>query len=138
MNLTAENVEKVFRECFSSKSEENIVKCDVVAHSFSFYKDKLQENKQNIIDMLSYLPKEFMQNTGGGYSFLMACNDKDGKQWTGLHLTMEKLFALGTGIERVKCLLPRELWQMMPGGMPYFMVLEESEEKREDEEIDKQ
>lgn len=123
MNLTAENVEKVFRECFS-ENKENIVKCDVVAHSFSFCKDKLQENKQNIVDMLSCLPKEFMQNTGGGYSFLMACNDKDGHQWTGLHLTMEKLFALGIGIEKVKCLLPRELWQMMPGGMPYFMVLE--------------
>ena len=126
MNLTAENVEKIFGECFS-ENKENVVKCDVVVHSFSFCNDKLLENKQNIIDMLSCLPKEFMQNTGGGYSFLMACNDKGGNQWTGLHLTMEKLFALGIGIEMVKCLLPRELWQMMPGGMPYFMVLEETE-----------
>ena len=58
---------------------------------------------------------------------MAACNDKDGHQWTGLHLTMEKLFALGIGIERVKCLLPRELWKIMPGGMPYFMVLVETE-----------
>lgn len=123
MDLTAENVEKVFRECFS-ESKEDVVKCDVVMHSFSFYEDKLKENKQNIVDMLSCLPKEFMQNTGGGYSFLAACNDKDGNQWTGLHLTMEKLFALGIGIEKVKCLLPREVWSALPGGMPYFMILE--------------
>lgn len=123
MKLTAENVEKVFGECLS-KSEDKAVKCEAVVHSFSFCKDKLEENKQNIVDMLSCLPKEFMQNTGGGYSFLAACNDKDGNQWTGLHLIMEKLLALGIGIEKVKCLLPRELWKMMPGGMPYFVVLE--------------
>lgn len=124
MELTAENVESVFNECFS-ENKENAVKCDAVVHSFSFAKDKLNENASKIYDMLCCLPKEFMQNTGGGYSFLMACNDKDGRQWTGMHLTMEKLFALGIGIEKVKCLLPRELWQMMPGGMPYFMVLED-------------
>ncbi len=123
MNLTAENVEKVFGECFS-ESEDKAVKCEVVVHSFSFCKEKLQENKKNIVDMLSCLPKEFMQNAGGGYSFLAACNDKDGNQWTGLHLTMEKLFALGIGIEKVKCLLPREIWSALPGGMPYFVVLE--------------
>lgn len=128
MELTAENVEIMFNECFS-EDEENAVKCDAVVHSFSFIKEKLEENESNIYSMLCNLPKEFMQNTGGGYSFLMACNDKDGRQWTGLHLTMEKLFALGIGIGKVKCLLPRELWQMMPGGMPYFMVLEETEQK---------
>ena len=68
MKLTAENVEKVFGECFS-ESEDKTVKCEAVVHSFLFCKDRLQENKQNIIDMLSCLPKEFMQNTGGGYSF---------------------------------------------------------------------
>lgn len=51
MNLTAENVEKVFGDCFSERKD-GVVKCDVVVHSFSFCKDKLQENKQNIIDML--------------------------------------------------------------------------------------
>lgn len=123
MKLSAENVEKVFEECFT-ENEDGSIKCDRVVHSFLFRKDKLLENKQNITDMLLCLPPEFMQNAGGGYSFLMACNDKDGNQWTGLHLTMEKLFALGIGIEKVKCLLPRELWKMMPGGMPYFAVLE--------------
>lgn len=123
MLLTAENVEKVFLECFSENKEDSI-KYDAVVHSFTFSKEKLQDNNQNIIDMLSCLPKEFMQSAGGGYSFLMACNDKDGNQWTGLHLTMEKLFALGIGIGKVKCLLPRELWQMMPCGMPYFVVFD--------------
>lgn len=123
MKLTAENVEKVSGECFY-ESEDKTVKCEAVVHSFAFCEEKLQENKQNIVDMLSCLPKEFMQNTGGGYSFLAACNDKDGNQWTGLHLTMEKLFALGIGIEKVKCLFSREIWSALPGGVPYFVVLE--------------
>lgn len=111
MELSAENVEKIFKECFSENTD-GTVKCDVVINSYSFCAKKLQENKQNIVDMLYCLPKGFMQNIGGGHSFLMACYDKDGNQWTDLHSTMEKLFALGIGINKVKCSLPRELWNM--------------------------
>lgn len=124
MELTAENVEKVFMECFSEAEEGNdTVKCEAVVHSFCFSKEKLKENTDNIYSMLRELPEEFMQDGGGGYSFLAACNDKNGNQWTGLHLTMEKLFALGISIGKATCPIPRALWQIMPGGMPYFVVL---------------
>lgn len=122
MELTSENVEKIFMKCFT-ESQASAVKCDVVVHSFLFSRDKLQEYKEDIVALLSCLPEEFMTKTGGGCSFLAACNDRNGNQWTGLHLMMEKLFALGIGIGKVKCLVPRELWVMLPGEMPYFVVL---------------
>ena len=74
--------------------------------------------------MLENLPLDFQENSGGGMSFLKACDDQEGNQWTGLHRRMEELFVLGTGLGKVKCLMPRELWAALPGGMPYYVVLE--------------
>ena len=51
-----------------------------------------------------------------------ACMDKSGRQWTGMHLTMEYLFLLGIAIGEVEYLLPREMWEAFPGGMPYLVV----------------
>jgi hypothetical protein len=72
--------------------------------------------------MLLQLPDSFQKDSGGGYSFLEACNNKDGNQWTGLHLRMEQLFSLGIATEQVSYCLPRENWSILPGGMPYLVV----------------
>lgn len=72
--------------------------------------------------MLSELPKEFKKESGGGMSFLNACNTSKGEQWTGEHAKMEQLFALGIASGMVECLLPRELWSSLPGGVPYYVV----------------
>jgi len=58
----------------------------------------------------------------GGWTFLNACQDKHGRLWTGLHQTVEKLFLLGMATGKAKCLLPREVWPMLPGGLPYFAI----------------
>lgn len=120
MKLTSENVENIFSKCVSDSGEKRI---SVIAHEFIFDSAKLEEHEAEISDMLHQLPKEFMKDSGGGYSFLMACNDKDGNQWTGLHLRMEQLFAMGEAIGIVKCLLPREIWRVLPGGVPYYVVI---------------
>jgi len=69
------------------------------------------------------LPEQFKGSAGGGWSFLNACDDKHGNQWTDLHLRMEQLFQLGIGIGKVKCLMPRAMWSALPGGMPYYAVI---------------
>jgi hypothetical protein len=72
--------------------------------------------------MLAELPDMFKESGGGGWSFLNACDDRHGNQWTGLHQRMEQLFQLGIGIDKVECQLPREVWPALPGGMPYYIV----------------
>lgn len=72
--------------------------------------------------MLDKLPEQFHEATGGGWSFLNACNDRHGNQWTGLHQRMEQLFQLGIALGRVSYCLPREFWSAMPGGVPYIVV----------------
>lgn len=49
------------------------------------------------------------------------CIDKDGELWTELHATCKELI-LGMAIGQVSYCAPRELWQAMPGGMPYIQV----------------
>jgi len=97
MNLTSDNVRSVFTQCLAGDSND-YVEIEGIAHSFRLSKSKLEEHKDEIKDMLSHLPKEFFTGTGSGYTFLAACNDANGNQWTGLHLVMESLFVLGIGL----------------------------------------
>jgi len=122
MELSAKNVEKVMMYCLNKEKPGKLV---IAGIRSDFYLDesKLNDHKENIIDMLNELPEEFHQDGGGGMSFLNACNNADGEQWTGFHQTMEALFVLGMGIKRVRCLLPKEMWSICPGGMPYYMVM---------------
>lgn len=120
MKLSSENVQKIFDECFSETGDKKVVG---IVHEFVFDSNKLDENSDKINDMLRQLPENFMEGSGGGWSFLMACNDKNGEQWTGLHLRMEQLFALGEAIGKVESLFPRNMWKVLPGGVPYCVVI---------------
>jgi hypothetical protein len=82
----------------------------------------MTNSHKKIETMLDELPDEFKKTGGGGMSFLNACNDKHGNQWTDLHQRMEQLFQLDIGIGKVKCLMPREMWGILPDGMPYYVV----------------
>jgi hypothetical protein len=113
--LTAERVEALFEECIRDDGTEiegilHKVKLNVAGH------------EDDIRAMLAELPPEFQHSGGGGWSFLQACETRGGVQWTGLHATMEKLFMLGMAAGAARWLLPRELWEALPGGMPYVSV----------------
>jgi hypothetical protein len=74
--------------------------------------------------MLAELPDPFHDaDIGGGGSFLQACNRQDGVQWTTEHRVMEQLFLLGIATGFVICQLPRWVWPVLPGGMPYYVVI---------------
>ena len=90
--------------------------------SVGFHPERLDSHEKEIVALLDELPDVFKTSTGGGMSFLQACNDKHGNQWTGLHQRMEQLFLLGIGIGKVKLCLPRDMWAMLPGGMPYYTI----------------
>ena len=124
--LTADRVEKIFTECLFNENEstDGSVKAEGIMTSVGFHPGRLAKHQAEIISMLNELPDEFQQSKGGGWTFLNACNDKHGNQWTGLHVTMEQLFLLGIGINKVKFLIPRNMWDMLPGGMPYVIILQ--------------
>lgn len=118
--LTPEAVEDLMRECLSPGDGKQVTG---ISRTFTFDETKIAENADLISELLHELPEEFMMSGGGGWSFLNACNDKHGRQWTGFHAVMEALFCLGIAASKAKWLLPRDMWSVLPGGMPYVGVL---------------
>lgn len=122
--LTSERVETILNACLFEEGEDtsNHVRADGIVRSAGFHPGRLEEHKDDIIELLAELPDAFQQSSGGGMSFLNACFDKHDNQWTDVHFRMEQLLLLGLAIGRVEYLAPRELWSAFPGGMPYFVV----------------
>ncbi len=122
MKLTSENVKNVFMDCLFEDGEDtnDFIKADGLIQTIGFNPQRVKKHKKDIENMLSYLPEKFKD----GWSFLNMCNDKYGKQWTGLHQIMEQLVQLGIAIKKVEYCMPREMWKLMPGGMPYIIIKE--------------
>lgn len=122
--LTAERVTEVFLDCLFQDGDDNInhVKVEGIRGDVGFHLARLESHKAEVEAMLDELPDDFKKSGGGGMSFLNACYDKHGEQWTGLHQTMEQLFLLGMAVGKAKLLAPREMWELLPGGMPYYVV----------------
>ena len=126
--LNASRIDEIFKECLFK--EEEIVdgkpsieplKGEGVINNFGFHPVRTEGFRKELKEILSDLPDSFKENGGGGMSFLNACMDKDGNQW-GEHKNMEQLFALGKSIGLVSYPMPREMWRILPGGMPYITV----------------
>lgn len=124
MKLTAQNVDAIVRDCLFREGEDtqNHIVGDAIVQKFGFHPDRLKAHTEDIREMLSDLPDEFHADKGGGMSFLNACMTRDGEHW-GEHRDMGALFALGTAAGLAKMLMPRAMWNMLPGGMPYYAVL---------------
>jgi len=50
------------------------------------------------------------------------CEDKDGNLWTGEHTIVFQLLCMGIAIDKMQILLPKEMWAMFPGCVPYVCV----------------
>lgn len=122
--LSADRVTEIFQLCFVSnqKTEDTIEVLDGVSAPCYFSIIGINYYKDEIDAMLMQLPDEFMASKGGGYSFMYAAHNNKGEHWADLHASMAALFNLGLATSKVKLLLPREYWDILPGGMPYYAV----------------
>lgn len=125
--LTSQRVEETFLSCLFADGEDtsNHIKAEGITSVVGFHPERLESSAGAIVEMLGELPDTFKASGGGGTSFLLACEDGHGTQWTDLHQRMEQLFLLGLAIRKVLCPLPRETWDALPGGMPYYIVQDE-------------
>jgi hypothetical protein len=128
MNLTSEKVSEIFEDCLFRNEEivdgkPNLkpIEIEGIISKFGFHPLRTESHRAEIIELLNELPEQFRQDKGGGWSFLQACMDKNGHQW-GEHRNMEQLFALGMAIEKVSYAIPKEMWSMLPGNMPYLTI----------------
>lgn len=94
-----------------------------ITDRLAFKKENIERFRKDIEAMLMELPTDFRESSEvSGLSFLAATEDRHGVQWTGLQKYMEAVFVLGMAIGRVRTLLPRELWFVLPGGVPYYQI----------------
>lgn len=119
--LTSGSVENIFRACLSAHTEGAVI-IEGITRTFAFSPAAVGDHRAEIRRMLAELPDQYRKSGGGGWSFLNACNDRHGAQWTGLHQRMEELFMLGIASGLVAELLPRDMRDVLPGGMPYYVI----------------
>lgn len=121
--LSTNRVRKIILDCVFRDGEphDNCVEGHAVMTRLGFHSERLASHKEEIGLMLAELPAEFMQSSGGGMSFLNACIDRHGNHWAE-HRTIDELLCLGLATDQVAFCLPREIWAVLPGGMPYFVV----------------
>lgn len=126
----AEQVQKIFYECFLLPAEISadgstplvpFIEVQGIRQRFGFHPDRVTKNAPAIKELLDRLPDAFSVTGGGGWSFLNACVTKDDMQW-GEHQNMEQLLCLGLASGYATYVMPREMWKILPGGMPYFMT----------------
>jgi len=122
MKLTSENVDSVMRHVLFKKGEDH-TKYPIVeglVHNYVFHPERLEEKRQDIIDMLNDFPDPFHKDKGGGWAFVNACMTKDNVHW-GEHWQMEQIICLGIAIGCAEWVM-KELMFILPGGMPYVVV----------------
>ena len=125
--LTSERVETIYKSCLLSTMPRDIdpIRIHGIMTNTLFDPELTELHRKEIDELLNELPEGFHEKTGGGWSFLQACMDKNGNQWTGMHLTMDRLFQLGMAIGKVEYVFDnRDLWKILPGGMPYIVIKE--------------
>ena len=117
-----EKINKIFRNCLFDKTEEvtDPLMVEGITINVGFNKKKIEDHREEIIDLVDNLHPTFKE----GWSFLNMCLNKDNIQWTGSHQTMQELLLLGLAIEKIEYLLPKEMWSILPGEMPYIKIRE--------------
>lgn len=125
MQLTHETVDELVRDCLLKQGEHDggVAMAEGIMRAFMFHPGRIADARTTIAELLAELPDEFRLDGGGGWSFLNASSDRHGRQWTGEHQMMEALFCLGIAAGQARWLTPREVWHILPGGMPYVVVL---------------
>lgn len=124
LKINPQRVEDIFLGCLFLDGEDRkeFVPAEGITCNVAFHPGRLAGHKEEISAMLEDLPDDFKKTGGGGMSFLSAGQDRHGNPWTDLHQRMEQLMQLGVGIGKVECLLPRSMWDALPGGVPYFCI----------------
>ena len=123
----SERVEAIFCDCLfcdeeitDGKPPEDAILVKGIVSNFGMHPNRVGEHKEEIRELLNLMPDSFHtgEDKGGGTSFLNLCMTKDERQW-GEHRNMEQLVVLAIAADLGKYCMPREMWSMFPGGVPY-------------------
>lgn len=119
--LNAKKVFDLFLDCFYEDNELEDGKCPKdaiyvtgISENFGFNPVKIKEHKEEIDNLIDEVNDMFDE----GIPFVMLPFDKDGNQW-GEQIDGERLMCLGIATGKLVYCFPREMWHILPGGVPY-------------------
>jgi len=120
--LTSQRVDELYTTCLSQSEENTAVTIKGIILSATFSVANLNAVKEDIVELIMQLPEgAFKGSKDNGLSFLTLCHDKDEEQWTSFHACVERLMMLAMCIQRCVFLMPRNMWKVLPGGLPYLL-----------------
>lgn len=129
--INPKEVDTLFCSCLFTEEElggnpssppDGAICVEGILANFGLHPGRVKAATETIVGWLKQLPKGFRKDSGGGWSFLNACNTEDGELWTGEHRSMDQLFCLGQAIGKAQYLMPRDMWSSFPCGMPYVVI----------------
>lgn len=125
----ASRIDNILTDCLFTPDElaaggmtpEDAVIVTGIVTTFGFHPGRLQSHREEVRALCAEIvPDAFYPDKGGGMTFLNLCVTRDGDQWAE-HRNAEALYVLASGLGLAKSLMPRELWGMLPGGVPYIV-----------------
>ena len=133
MDLTETNVTTVMNSVLLATYPPEYETDDKIVRGVynSYLLSDTEGNRQNITDMVMALPTIFLRSqsdAGNDSSFLNACDRADGVRWSQDYTVIEKLFVLGLAIGLVGETWPRDAWTDLPGSVPYYVVIDITED----------
>lgn len=127
MELTTAIVRNIFLDCLiweMTPDTAEVVIVEGLTKKVVFSVEKVKSHSDTIYALLNELPETFFDGRGGGWSFLNMAQDKNGNQW-GEQINAQELMLLGIASGYMNYLLPRDVWFLLPGGVPYVVVFDE-------------
>lgn len=130
MKLNTANVSKIFKSCLFKDDELNeenmptspVVKVEAVASTFGFHQERLGAIKPKVMELLSQMPEAFFKDIGQGDTFLNGLVNDKNIPWSTNQSDLDMLLALGLGTELITYSMPRDMWPILPSGLPYFTI----------------
>lgn len=126
LKLTAENVRKIFLDCFlppKYTDDTKVIPVKAVTGNFGFDPEKIEKHAIDIQQMISQLSSNF-DEVNEGYTFMnLPFKGENNEQW-GEQIDGDHLMALGLASGWMKLTLEdKEIWKIFPGSVPYVYRL---------------
>jgi hypothetical protein len=122
LKLTSQNVKDLFQKVLFNDGEDttNHVPVQGITVNVGLHPGRLEEIKPQVKELLEQLPQEFHKGHGGGTTFMSMPALADGSMW-GEQRDAQELLLMGLATGYLTYCLPREMWMVLPGGVPYVV-----------------
>lgn len=119
--LLENKVTEIFMDCLFTEDEDstNFLEVEGILVNVGFNPIKIEKHRDSIRDLTNKLNENFLI----GWSFLNICFNKDNELWTSSHKVCEQLLLLGLAIGKLEYILPRDVWNILPGKLPYIRLI---------------